>query len=202
MKRFTKMLVLPAILCLLLFVSCNTTFSIFPEHTPPDGEVPVFDPLNPEEWEATPWFLAGELNAGKYVDLRTDGVVGDLYLRMTLDEAVSFFPSADYTKKDHVFGNGIDESTTYTFDHITLTFHNIGLFKKFVLTIIEVHGSEYATARGLRVGDAAEKVFELYGIPVNVRSGEWNYNEERSYLSTVNITVVEGVVDTIRIWRM
>jgi hypothetical protein len=168
----------------------------------PKIELPEFDPLNPEGWSIWNWTNENFLyNEGKYLEYSIDDIIGGFYPDMTLNETIRTLPSKTYIKSERVIEGTPTIVKTYTFDNISLDFWNIGSDDEFILMSIELFGIEYETVRGLRVGDTAEKVYELYGIPMFVsdENDTWHYSIRYEYRSSLQTTVVEGVVTRIRI---
>ncbi|MCL2048395.1 MAG: hypothetical protein FWG87_06675 [Defluviitaleaceae bacterium] len=202
-------------LMLLLVVSCtpvkNTTTTENSEYPPSlQAELPTFDPLEPTGWDVLHDVIDLEqarefiFNKGKNIVHEVDSFIAGFDLGMTLDEAVLNFQNEEYT--ENIIDNAGFTSKEVTFGGITLTFWDIGFDDEWIIMAIDVFGTELETARGLRVGDTAEKVFDLYGTPVAVVDADnpwlpnaWQYRRELGDIYiTCNITVVDGVVQRIR----
>ena len=192
------------------------------EQIPPEIDPPAFDPLNPDGWAAREWILRGiSYNEGKYIEGVTfdderkhfifyaDFVIGNFYIELTFDEAALNFPFESYTKSERVIEGTDIIIKTITFNNFELSFwnfDNIRSYNGFLLMSIEVSGAEHTTTRGLRVGDTAERVYKLYGIPSFVSSKDsefapntWYYNMKFEENSNFRVVVVDGIVESFLI---
>jgi len=65
----------------------------------------------------------------------------------------------------------------------------------FALSSITATDPTLTTPRGLRVGDTAEALFVLYGIPVSVLDNVWTYGD--GDYNIFHVTVRNGVVEQL-----
>jgi len=182
---------------------------------PPDAEwlpdtYPFgFDLYDPEGWSGGGEWSRHQQNQWSWMDeqglllAQDDLAIGNFRLGMTLEEAREYIPAEDVREF-------LDETQkTIMFGFLGLLFSE-GDNDSFILEWLSIHGSEHATPRGLRVGDSAETLYELYGIPHLVGRDEWRYdyivwNEEngrfqvRFPLEYLGVFVVDGIVEEIRI---
>ena len=158
-----------------------------------------FDPNNPEGW-----FLDTEEDWGKWSDwMKSKGLpiaekdysIGDFTLLMTLEDAKKQFPSKPLSETEEDQEVLIEKKTT--FDSLVLIFVQLDNEPPFDLYSIEVTGKKYITPRGLRVGDSAEKLFTLYGIPSSVRNNEWAFMDNEGNYELFYATVVNGIVKKV-----
>jgi len=162
-----------------------------------------FDPRNPEGWTLYDWdnwdSWLDWMNERELLISESDYVIGDLALRVPMEDAAQHFPSDPLAEheEDHL----IFLEKTLTFDSLILMFSKAEDDDRFVLCQIITTSPEYVTARGLHVGDDAGKLFTLYGVPMSVGNNEWTYGrgENRSQLQ---VTVENGVVQKIFLYSM
>jgi len=159
-----------------------------------------FDPNHPEGWsvgEQDKWQEWQDWMTSKDLPIAdNDYSIGDFDLIMPLKDARKYFPSkplSEITKnKDAEYGGF--PTKRITFDSITLFFVQIGKGEPFDLSDITITGKEYVTPRGLRVGDSAEKLYELYGVPIEVSKNEWIFATETGDYQVFHAIVVNGAV--------
>jgi len=161
-----------------------------------------FDPNHPEDWnmgETDKWQKWLDWMTSK--DLLISGKdysVEDFDLVMSLKDAQKYFPSkplSETQKSNEEYGGF--PTKKLTFDSLVLTFVQIGKGEPFTLSLIEITGGGYVTPRGLRVGDSAEKLYELYGIPEYVSKNKWTFVTEAGAYKIFHVIVVKGVVKKI-----
>lgn len=76
---------------------------------------------------------------------------------------------------------------------VRVSFNNGGFFG------ITLRGPRYATARGIKVGDAAARVLQLYGAASDSTEGVWTYPDpaRNDFLHTIDFTIQGRVVRSI-----
>lgn len=84
-----------------------------------------------------------------------------------------------------------DSMTVWEFDGLSVLFGGIARQG------ITLTSSRIATARGLRVGDTAARVRQLYGTPAEVVEDEWTYTDPREHLHVIQVTIQDGKVTSI-----
>jgi hypothetical protein len=64
---------------------------------------------------------------------------------------------------------------------------------------VTLTGPRYATARGLRVGDGAERIRRLYGEPSGRYEDDWDYQAPDNNMHVIRVTVQNGKTKSIYI---
>ena len=180
---------------LITFLSaCNLSETTLPtiEIFNPDD----FDPNNPEGWVAESsdawWDWAAEEELLLSAD---DYSFGEFSLIMPFEQAAAHFPSdpISVAEEDRKF---LIEKVV-TFDALKIVFWSIdnGAFHLHSVTVTD---STLATPRGLRVGDDAETVAALYGVPAFVSENVWTFGDE-NFFHLFHVTVVDGIVEQIHL---
>jgi len=169
---------------------------------------PELNPLDFDPYSAEGWYIYGGdgwrdsaiwltwMKEKEMLIAKSDCSFGDFYLSMPLEDAAQHFPSVPLSEK--VENYAVVAEKTLTFDSLVLMFVSVNDDESegYTLFAIETSSSEYVTPRGLRVGDDAEKVFVLYGLPMWVLNNEWTYGKDENY-SRFRVTVENGVVQKI-----
>jgi len=164
-----------------------------------DARLPLFDLNNPpNEWELPDYVEDWQTYCLDNKDIwitASDYRIGDFRLIMPLDDVYQYissdiceeieFDSGDYVEKTLILLNSLVLVFIETYDD------------SFSLHSVEVSGTEYATPRGLRIGDTAEKLFELYGMPWYITNNVWTYLDEGWGNEILHITVVDSIVQKI-----
>jgi len=160
-----------------------------------NSEPSVFDPHNPEGWQIDEGEWCRELGIKKDKDL----ILEHFELMMPYEDAVKYFPSKPLSEVEE--DNESYVTKTLTFDSIVLMFLREKNDTDDCLSLytIDIIGSKYATFRGLRVGDNADKLFELYGVPWYVENNEWHFLDEDGFYEFFRVTVVDGIVQKIHL---
>ena len=193
------------------FFNSILTMTTLDERFCSPSEISIFNPLSPDGWNVIEDVLQLErhgdfiFNEGKNIIHHIDTYIGGVNLDMTLDEVFIQLTNAKNVLEEGFIGNTDIVRKVIAFDGITLTFWNIGYNDEFIVLSICVDSSKHETTRGLRVGDTAEKVFELYGTPVTVvddtdpfHPNAWEYRHARGDIYIVcRITVIDGIVQRI-----
>lgn len=158
-----------------------------------------FDPNRIEDWmvedlqEWSDWMTSEGLLISD-----SDHSIGDFSFGMTEQEAAKYYPSKPLKETEKPFEDILTRKTI-TFDPLILVFSRTNESDDvYALSSIEVDSTEYATPRGLRVGDDAKKVYELYGVPMNVKNNVWTYGDGNYDLFSA--TVVDGLVKKIHLF--
>ena len=178
------------------------------EDTPPadltteEHELPIFDPYDPEGWwDESVYFDSAEtgltwINKDKKITA-ADSHIGRFRLGMGWSSAVPYFPSKTYTENE--WNEDYLTIKTIVFDTLALEFtHTIYGDTSFILTSVYINGGAYVTPRGLAVGDAVDKLFELYGTPACVSDSVWHYYDDHGY-DMFQAIVIDNVIQTIHI---
>jgi hypothetical protein len=182
-----------------------SVFTLPPRPIPsPQPGRPSFDPLNPDEWDARDLARFDAFNREFRIVRGVDDIFGDFYPGMTLEEGMSLF-SQPYTECFIRYDDVTVPFRRFIFDGFILEFYVV--FEDdptLYLCSFTITSSEYSTVRGLRVGDPAETVYQLYGIPTFVSSrsrylmpGRWFYRELDRSRDICYILVTDGFVEEI-----
>lgn len=149
-----------------------------------------FDPNHPEGWvaEGDKWYKEKGTTDSDYD-------IGEFSIGMSLKNATKYFPSKSLSETKKNDGDYITK--TLTFDSLVLTFMQVDSGSPFDLYSVEVIGKGYTTTRGLCIGDSAEKLYELYGVPAGVANNVWTFMDKEGFYSRFSVTVVKGIVKTI-----
>jgi len=115
--------------------------------------------------------------------------IGEFHLGMTFEEAQQYF-SGEPVIEHSEFSNW----KRFTFDGLVLSFSHHGDDEHFISSI-KVTAPAFATSRGLRVGDNADQVLEIYGVPNLVSNDVWFYTLQS--LDLFHITVINDIVTEI-----
>jgi len=152
-----------------------------------------FDPDHPEGWSiygGKDWDACLKwMNERKLLIAESDYSLGAFTLQMPFDDATKLFPSAFLSDEEK------DSARTLAFPSLTLMFVKADDDGKFTLYSIEATGPGYVTPRGLCVGDNAEKVYALYGVPYYVLDNKWAYGDGE--YSLFSVMVENGIVQKI-----
>ena len=89
--------------------------------------------------------------------------------------------------------NGEAEMADWFYRDIRVSLNNGGFFG------VTLRGPRFVTARGLRVGDAADKVVRLYGTASDTTDGVWTYPDpaRHDFLHTIDFMMQGRVVRSI-----
>ncbi len=151
-----------------------------------------FDPNNPEGWSVEDWDAWQKWMEDHALQItEADYSIGEFTLGMPLQDAKQLFQEGAEIKMNRIDNYLSEEIVTY--GDWRLEFSSSGDYP-YDLSSIKISGSQVETPRGLRVGDTAEKLYELYGIPVNVHDHEWTFEPDLNHFT---VTVLDGVVKTI-----
>ncbi|MCL1810297.1 MAG: hypothetical protein FWG42_11120 [Clostridiales bacterium] len=109
-----------------------------------------------------------------------------------LHEIVSEENEPEFIEKECAYSNGL--KATFT------DFHD---GRGFILFRLETSSKEYATVRGLSVGDDVRKIYELYGAPLwEIFNGEFYYGTETGDYMQLAIMTEDGKVLRIATWLL
>lgn len=156
-----------------------------------------FDPNHPEGWSAydDPQAWEDWMRGQGLLIAESDYTFGSFTLLMPLEDAREQFPSAPLSETDDDDGSLITK--TIVFDSLVLFFVSEKADNHLTLYSIEAASPDYVTPRGLRVGDDAEKVYALYGVPLMVDENKWSYGD--GFYSLFHVVVENGIVRTIHL---
>jgi len=196
-------LILAAMLLLAFFAACNAP----PEAIETTTEAPAeplrpnplgFDPNNPEDLASnneTIWLEWMEAN--NLLITADDYRFGEFYLpHMPFEEAQQHFPSAPLSERVEDFSNEFHTAKTWLFDSLELMFVSEDDSPLYLYSIISTDPG-LVTPRGLRVGDSAEKVYALYGIPQYVTGNQWSFGD--GFYDRFGVILENGIVQSIRV---
>jgi len=159
-----------------------------------------FNPNNPEGWSVEAqdkWQDWSDWMTSKGLPISgKDYSVGDFSLGMSLKKAAKYFSAKPFSETEEDNGSYIEQKVTL--NSLVLCFIKSDNHPSVSLREIDITGKKYATPRGLRVGDSAEKLYELYGIPASVSKNVWTFACENETRENFYVTVVNGVVEKIR----
>jgi hypothetical protein len=88
---------------------------------------------------------------------------------------------------------GFQDGKMVTWEYDGLRF----MFGRIARQGVTLTSSRIPTARGLRVGDSASRVRDLYGAPTESVADEWIYSDPREHLHVIQVTVQSGKVTAI-----
>lgn len=193
MKKYLTAII-PLVMLILLFTECSRSMATSNIEQTTPNILFGFDLYNPEGWSAYDDWEQWEswMNDEELLISLSDYNIGEFSFGMTIDDAVQYFPSEPQSENDENYDFLIKRALT--FDSLVLIFVSIDS-DPFSLYSIEVTGSEYITPRGLRVGDDAMKLFELYGVPLSVSNNVWTYGD--GFYENLFVTVDNGAVQKI-----
>jgi len=209
MKNFLRLTALAFVIVMILG-ACENTNSNQTESTATTEEstteitttrakinLSEFNPNIPEGWSMYEdgsetwfdWMISEEMIINE-----NDSVLGNFKRNMSMDEAAKFFPSEPLSENIKSIEGFLHEKTLY-FDSLKLAFTSVDE-SPYALSSIETSSSELATPRGLHVGDDAESLLSLYGVPYYVLNNVWSYKTAQ-HLSVFHVTVENGIVQKI-----